>query len=260
MSLVKKGFINRNTGRVPLYRALSKLGKASREESKILILEGKVKVHGKVETDPHRMINPDRAHIEITGTKVIKDSTRVVVFHKPAGYLTTKRDPEGRPTIYDLLPEEFRSFHPVGRLDQNTSGLLLMTNSSRVSHFLTDPENGIPRTYIVQVRGMVTQDEMDQMLVGVMDAGEKLCFSELKLLKVSGKESKLEVTLKEGKYREIRRMFLAFEHEVTKLKRISYGSFSLEDLPAGKIKECTVGVHPEVSDATKPPIKKKDDL
>ena len=251
MTLVKKGFKNSSQGRVPLYRALSKLGKASREEAKALILEGKVRVHGKVETDPQRMINPDRAHIEILGSKVIRDVTKVVLFHKPVGYLTTKRDPEGRPTIYDLLPLELHSFHPVGRLDQNTSGLLLLTNSSKVSHYLTDPENGIPRTYIAQVRGLVTDDEMKQMLEGIDDSGEQLCFSELKLLKSSGKESKLEVRLKEGKYREIRRMFLAFDHEVTKLKRIDFGSFRLGDLAVGKSEETDSEDHLEIASAMK---------
>ena len=114
MSKVKKPFSSQNSGRVPLCRALSKLGKASREEAKALILEGKVKVHGSVERNPDRMVNPDRAHIEISGTKATKEKPRLILFHKPTGYLTTKRDPEGRPTIYDLLPEEFRSFHPVG--------------------------------------------------------------------------------------------------------------------------------------------------
>ena len=251
MTLVKKGFKNSSQGRVPLYRALSKLGKASREEAKALISEGKVRVHGKVETDPQRMINPDRAHIEILGSKVIRDATKVVMFHKPVGYLTTKRDPEGRPTIYDLLPPDLHSFHPVGRLDQNTSGLLLLTNSSKVSHFLTDPENGIPRTYIAQVRGLVTDEEMKKMLEVIEDSGERLCFSELKLLKSSSKESKLEVRLKEGKYREIRRMFLAFDHEVTKLKRIDFGSFHLGDLPAGKIEDSEPENHPEIAIALK---------
>jgi 23S rRNA pseudouridine2605 synthase len=240
MALVKKGFNNRGAGRVPLYRALSKLGKASREEAKALILEGKVKVHGKLETDPHKMINPDRAHIEIEGAKVIKESTRLVMFHKPAGYLTTKRDPEGRPIIYDLLPEELQTFHAVGRLDQHTSGLLLLTNSSKVSHYLTNPENKIPRTYIAQVRGEVTEDEMNQMRKGIVDADETLCFHEVRLLKSSQKESKLEVILIEGKYREIRRMFEAFHHEVFKLKRISYGNFMLGDLKSGAILDVEV--------------------
>jgi len=237
MTVVKKASQKSAAGRVPLYRALSKLGKASREEAKTLILGGQIKVHGVVETNPNRMINPDRAHIEIAGKKAVKDSPRLILFHKPTGYLTTKRDPEGRPTIYDLLPEELFSFHPVGRLDQNTSGLLLLTNSSKISHYLTDPENKIPRTYIAQVRGLVTDDEMKLMKKGITDQGEQLQFHQVELLKSSQKESKLQVILLEGKYREIRRMCSHFDHEVVKLKRINYGSIELGDLASGGTKE-----------------------
>ena len=227
MKLVKKGPTKSLAGRVPLYRALSKLGKASREEAKALIVAGKVKVHGVVETNPSRMINPDRAHIEISGLKATKDAPRLILFHKPSGYLTTKRDPEGRPTIYDLLPEELYSFHAVGRLDQHTSGLLLMTISTKISHFLTDPTNQIPRTYIAQVKGLVTEEEMRQMKKGIIDNDEPLRFHDVKLLKSSQRESKLEVILTEGKYREIRRMCAHFSHEVVRLKRIELGELKL---------------------------------
>jgi len=235
MKLVKPG-----AGRVPLYRALSKLGKASREEAKAIILSGQIKVHGVVETNPNRMINPDRAHIEIAGKKVTKDSPRLILFHKPVGYLTTKRDPEGRPTIYDLLPEEFHSFHSVGRLDQNTSGLLLLTNSTKISHFLTNPENKVPRTYIVQVRGLVMDDEVKHMKKGIMDQEEALQFHQVEILKSSQRESKLQVILLQGKYREIRRMCAYFGHEVVRLKRIHYGSVELGDLPLSGIKELDI--------------------
>ena len=237
MKDVKKAAIKSSSGRVPLYRALSKLGKASREEAKALILDGKIKVHGVVEKNPHRMINPDRAHIEIAGQKAIKESPRLILFHKPKGYLTTKRDPEGRPTIYDLLPEELFSFHAVGRLDQNTSGLLLLTNSSKISHFLTNPENQIPRTYIAQARGCINVEEMRLMEKGITDNDEQLKFHQVTLLKSSEKESKLEIILLEGKYREIRRMLAHFNHEVLRLKRIQFGSIDLGDLASGRIKE-----------------------
>ncbi len=241
MTLVKKAAKKTvskiNAGRVPLYRALSKLGKASREEAKALILSGKIKVHGIVERNPNRMINPDRAHIEIAGIKAVKDEVRLILFHKPAGYLTTKRDPEGRPTIYDLLPQDLFSFHPVGRLDQHTSGLLLITNSTKISHFFTNPENKIPRVYIVQVRGLVTEEVLKLMEKGILDQDEALQFQRVNLLKSSKKESKLEVTLLEGKYREIRRLCAHFDHEVMKLKRVRFGEIELGSLAAGAVQE-----------------------
>ncbi len=237
MTKVKKAFPAKNSGRVSLARALSKLGKASREEAKVLILSGKVKVHGSVEMNPDRMVNPDRAHIEISGQKAVKDKARLVMFHKPAGYLTTKRDPEGRPTIYDLLSEELQSFHPVGRLDQHTSGLLLLTNHSRISHYLTNPENEIPRCYITQVRGQVAEEELKKMESGIVDSGQVLKFSEVKMIKGSKKESTYRVVLKEGKYREIRRLFDYVGCEVIKLKRIEFGPYLLGDLKPGQVQE-----------------------
>ena len=102
-------------GRVPLERALSKLGFASRTEARAEIEKGNVKVHGVVETNPSRLVNPDTAHIEVGGVKARKNETRLIAFHKPKNTLTTKRDPEGRPTIYDFLPKELHSFHAVGR-------------------------------------------------------------------------------------------------------------------------------------------------
>jgi 23S rRNA pseudouridine2605 synthase len=237
MTKVKKALISKKTGRVPLHRALSKLGKASREEAKVLILSGKIKVHGSVETNPDRMVNPDRAHIEISGEKAEKESPRLILFHKPAGFLTTKRDPEGRPTIYDLLPDEFRSFHPVGRLDQHTSGLLLLTNNTRLSNFLTDPENQISRCYIVQVRGQLDKSDWSKMQSGVVESGETLKCSEVHLIKESKKESTYKVILKEGKYREIRRLFEFFGCEVSKLKRIEFGALTLGELKVGQVHE-----------------------
>lgn len=244
MGNVKKPRIRHDAGRVPLYRALSKLGKASREEAKELILAGQVKVHGSIEKDPNRMINPDRAHIEIAGKKALKDEIRLVLFHKPVGYLTTKRDPEGRLIIYDLLPKELHSFHAVGRLDQHTSGLLLLTNSTKLSHFLTDPKNRIPRTYVVQVRGQVSGAEAAEMEKGITESNERLQFQSALILKSSEKESRLEVVLLEGKNREIRRMCSYFHHEVTRLKRIRFGEYELGGLASGKLAEVKAALPP----------------
>jgi 23S rRNA pseudouridine2605 synthase len=220
-------------GRVSLERALSKLGLASRNEARDLIEAGRVKVHGSLERDPERTVNPDTAHIEIDGSKAVRGSERLILFHKPAGVLTTKRDPEGRKTIYDVLPAELHALHPVGRLDQHTSGLLLLTNLTRVSNFLTDPGNGIPRVYLVEVRGEVTPDEVRAMEAGVEDEGERLRAAQVHIEKASGRESRIRIELRQGKYREVRRLCLHFGHEVTALKRLSFGPFELGELPPG---------------------------
>ena len=220
-------------GRVSLDRALSKLGMSSRTEAKALIEGGRVRVHGSIEKNPARMVNPDTAHIEIDGKKAEKSGTRLIIFHKPKGVLTTKRDPEGRKTIYDVLPLELHGLHPVGRLDQHTSGLLLLTNNTRLSSDLTDPKNRILRIYLAGVQGEVTDSTLEKMTSGIRDGGELLKAERAQVLKRSGKESLIELGLTEGKYREVRRLCMALGHEVRSLKRIRFGEYVLGDLKPG---------------------------
>ncbi len=235
-------FNRKSQGRVSLERALSKLGLASRVEAKSWIESGRVKVHGSIETNPARLVNPDQAHIEIDGKKAIKEKSRIIRFHKPKGVVTTKRDPEGRPKIYDFLPPEFQSFHAVGRLDMLTTGLLLLTNDTRISSHLTDPKSAIPRTYVVKVKGEVNDECLSRMKTGVLDEGEMLMASRVEVNKRSGKESTLILELTEGKNREIRRLCLSLGHEVTTLKRIRFGEYSLGDLAVGEHQEVLVNL------------------
>jgi 23S rRNA pseudouridine2605 synthase len=227
-------------GRVPLERALSKLGLCSRAEAAQLITSGAVKVHGVTELDPKRMVNPDTAHMVIEGKKAVRAESLLILFHKPKAVVTTKRDPEGRKTIYDFLPEAYQSFHAVGRLDMHTTGLLLMTNDTKLSNFLTDPENKIERVYVVKVEGQVPENFADLLTEGIRDAGELLRAEGAKIMKTSGKECALELTLTEGKNREIRRLCLALGHEVSSLKRIRYGTYELGDIKPGALKPAQI--------------------
>ena len=228
---------SKQKGRVSLERALSKLGLCSRTEAREWIEAGRVKVHGAVERDPHRPVNPDTAHVEVDGAKAVREVGRLVLLHKPTGVLTTKRDPEGRPTIYTLLPPELQALHPVGRLDLHTSGLLLLTNLTRLSSFLTDPRNAIPRIYLVGVEGRVLEETLRLMESGIEDQGEVLKARSATLLKASGKESLLRLELIEGKNREVRRLCAGLGHEVRSLKRILFGPYELGDLAPGSWRE-----------------------
>ena len=221
-------------GLVKLERAFSKLGLASRTEARALILDGKVKVGGRVCKNPELLVHPETVAIEVEGATKSKAETKTIAFYKPRNCVTTKRDEKGRKTVYDYLPKELHSLHPVGRLDYATTGLLIFTNDTKLSAFLTDPKNGIPRTYVVTVRGEVSDEELQKIKSGVLVDGEKLMPSKIEIRKRSGKETHLIVTLTEGKNREIRRLFLAFEHEVTSLKRITFGEAELGDLKVGE--------------------------
>jgi len=221
-------------GTVPLERALSKLGLASRGETKAWVLAGRLAVDGRVLTDPLALVNPEKSVFTLDGQDLQTPEFRLVAFHKPRGCVTTRSDPDGKPTIYTHLPPELRALHAVGRLDQNTSGLLLLTNDSKLSDYLTDPVNGIPRAYVAEVRGLWTPADSERAQTGITDAGETLRADSVELLKASGRESRLLLTLCEGKNREIRRLCKALGHEVLKLKRVRYGAVELGELAVGE--------------------------
>jgi 23S rRNA pseudouridine2605 synthase len=165
---------------------------------------------------------------------------RFILFHKPKGVITTHSDEKDRKTIFDVLPADLGYMHAVGRLDQATSGLLLLTNDSALSSYLTNPGHKVMRTYLVSVRGEFTEAQAKEATVGVVEGGERLQCHSVKIQKSSGRESHLEVVLIQGKNREIRRLFMALGHEVTRLRRIQYGPFKLEDLPSGAWREITI--------------------
>jgi 23S rRNA pseudouridine2605 synthase len=230
-------------GKVRLERALSKLGLASRTQAREAILAGRVKVDGKVAKNPETWVVPEKIRVEIDGKSADRFSWRCFLLHKPRGVVTTRSDDRGRKTVFDVLPASLRrslegtELHAVGRLDLATTGLLLLTNDTKLSNYLTDPVNGIPRTYVVSVRGEVLPEEVLRMEAGVMDEGERLRADRIRVLKTSAKESHLEVVLREGKNREIRRLFASQGHEVTRLKRIEFGGIELGALPVGSVRE-----------------------
>ncbi|HUL74889.1 MAG TPA: pseudouridine synthase [Vicinamibacterales bacterium] len=223
---------------VPLDRALSKIGAASRSTARGLIAAGRVSVNGRVVTNPAVRVAPESAQIAIDGVTVRRSPRRLIAFHKPRGTITTRRDPEGRPTVFDLLGDAGEGLVAIGRLDRASTGLLLLTNDTQLAHRLTDPENKVTRRYLVTVRGRVSPDEARRLERG-LDAptagggSERLAASRVAIRKASGRETHLTVELTEGKNREVRRLFDAVGHEVTRLHRVSFGSIELGDLEPG---------------------------
>lgn len=221
-------------------RLLSKLGVASRSTSQEWIRAGRVQVNGRVIRDPATWVLWPKDALSVD-EKPIKDSAkRFILFHKPKGVITTHSDEKDRKTIFDVLPTDLGYLHAVGRLDQATSGLLLLTNDSVLSSYLTDPGHKVMRTYLVSVRGEFTEDQAKEATVGVVEEGERLQCHSVKIQKSSGRESHLEVVLIQGKNREIRRLFKALGHEVTRLRRIQYGPFKLEELSPGAWREIPI--------------------
>lgn len=222
-------------GRVRLDRALSKLGLASRAQARRLIEDGRVTINGHVIRDPARLVIPEQRAIAVDDAIVAARSWRTIAFHKPRGVVTTRSDPEGRATVFDLLDEELRSLVAVGRLDLASTGLLLLTTDTQLAHYLTDPTNAIVRRYVVTVRGSLEDLEAERMVSGM----DGLSARSVVIRKRSARETHLIVELVEGKNREIRRMLAALGHPVTKLMRVAFGGIELGKLPPGQWRELT---------------------
>jgi 23S rRNA pseudouridine2605 synthase len=228
---------------VPLVRALSKLGVLSRRQAIDAVLAGRVTVGGSVVHDPGRLVSPERDQLAVDRVAAHRSPPRILALHKPRGYVTTRSDPQGRPTVYDLLPPDAAGLRAVGRLDLATSGLLLFTNDTQLAHRLTDPALAVPRTYLLTVRGALSDEDASRAVThGVDDEGERLQPTSLVIRKRSTRETHLTVELTEGRNRELRRLFAALGHEVTRLKRIAFGPVALGDLPVGQVREVPIGV------------------
>jgi 23S rRNA pseudouridine2605 synthase len=225
---------------VPLARALSKLGVFSRRVAIDAILAGRVEVDGARVLDPGRAVSPEQSRIAVDDQPVGRARSRTIALNKPRGVVTTRRDPEGRTTVYDVLGDVGSWLAPVGRLDAATSGLLLLTNDTRLAAWLTDPASAVPRVYTVTVRGRVPEEACRRLEDGLVDRGERLRAVKVTIRKASSRETHLVVELAEGRYREVRRLFAAIGHEVTALSRIAIGGLRLGDLAPGKWRELSL--------------------
>ena len=199
------------------------MGLASRAQTRGWILDGKLKVNGKIIKDPLYLVIPEKDKFVLDGQPLRKNIPQTIMLYKPKSVVTTRSDERGRATVFDLLPEELRHFHAVGRLDMATTGLLLLTNDTRLSSYLTDPVNAVTRVYAVVIKGNFTQEKLLSSANGIWDKGEFLKPARIMLRKASNKESHLIVELTEGKNREIRRLFKSLGHEVIQLKRVALG-------------------------------------
>jgi 23S rRNA pseudouridine2605 synthase len=207
---------------------------ASRSQARELIIQGRVTIGGRVVTNPSMRLVPERVAIAIDGAVTDTAEPLTIVLHKPRRYVTTRSDPEGRKTVYDLLDDLPSRVVPVGRLDLATSGLLILTNDTQFANWLTDPESGVDRVYLVTVEGRVTPGTAEQLVKGVTIGREKMSAAAAIVRKASNRESHLTVTLREGKNREVRRLLAATGHPVTRLRRVQFGGLELGTLAPGK--------------------------
>ena len=212
-------------------------GLCSRREAERWILAGRVVVNGQKLLSPACVVgNEDKVLVDNKPLKT-KEKTRVWLYHKPVGLVTTYRDPEGRPTVFEKLPKILPRVISVGRLDLNSEGLLLLTNDGEWARKMELPSSHLKRTYRVRVHGKIPTDLVEQLGKGRTVAGVHYAPCKVKIEKGTGSNSWLIMTLEEGKNREIRRLMASFGIQVARLIRTSYGPYELGDLEKGKVKE-----------------------
>jgi 23S rRNA pseudouridine2605 synthase len=216
-----------------LERVISKAGLGSRTQARSWIHAGRVKVNGQVIENPDHWIDFDRDRVLFDNKPLREKARAYILLNKPAGYITTFKDPEGRATVYDLIADAGTFVSPVGRLDLDTSGLLLLTNDTQLAERLTNPDHKIPKTYQVLAAHPLPDTALDQLRRGVeLNDGP----TRPAIVRRIG-ESQIEISITEGRNRQVRRMIEAVDSKVVELVRTRIGALSIGDLGAGKWRE-----------------------
>lgn len=224
-----------------LERVLSKAGLGSRTEARKWVGAGRVKVNGKVEGDPNRWVDLERDRVTFDDRPLEHAERVYLLLHKPAGYLTTYRDPEKRPTIYDLLPDRDRYLFPVGRLDLDTSGLLILTNDAAFAEQLTNPAFHVPKTYVVKASKHLAEEQLDALRRGIALRDGPTRPAIVNRLRDPGGKTVFEITITEGRNRQVRRMVEALDAKVLSLVRTAIGSVTIGELEPGATRPLTRG-------------------
>ncbi|MGD9664595.1 MAG: pseudouridine synthase [Novosphingobium sp.] len=219
-------------------KLLARAGVASRREVERMIADGRIAIDGKVLDTPATVL-PNLKGVTVDGKPVTKAQAAVLFrFHKPSGLITAERDPRGRPTIYtalrNALPADAPRLMPVGRLDLNTEGLLLLTNDGELKRAMELPASGIPRTYRARTFGDISQAQLEDLIHGITIDGVRYGRIDANLERRTGRNQWIELTLTEGKNREVRRVLEHLDLSVSRLLRTAYGPFALGDLPRGQ--------------------------
>jgi len=222
-----------------LQKFLSRAGVASRRRAEGLILEGKVKVNGRVVTELGVKVDPDHDRVQVEGRRVGPPSPQVTfILHKPYGCVSTTRDPQGRRTVMDLAPKDYGRLYPVGRLDYDATGLMLLTNDGELAQRLTHPRYQVPRTYRVTAAGEMGDKDLQQLAGGIELDGRPVS-TEVRLLKKGSGKTILEITVWEGRYHLIKRLLEGVGFPVLKLKRMAFGPLRLGRLVRGACRPLT---------------------
>ncbi len=216
-----------------LERVLSKAGLCSRAQARDLIRDGRVRVNGRIVQDPEEPCDAEHDDVRVDGRRLQENERVYVMLHKPRAYLTTRDDPEGRRTVYELLAGLDAWVVPVGRLDGDTSGLLLFTNDTEFADLVTSPASHVPKTYVVTTRPRIDAAALERLASGVeLDDGPTRP-AHVEKLGDRGRSTRFAITITEGRNRQVRRMVRAVGAKVDKLHRSRIGPLELGDIPLG---------------------------
>jgi 23S rRNA pseudouridine2605 synthase len=227
-----------------LQKLIAQAGLASRRHAEEMITAGQVNVNGKIVTELGAKADPEIDHIKVKGRLInplLQNHERLyILLNKPRGYLSSMSDPDGRPLVTELIPTVFGRLYPVGRLDFNSEGLLLLTNDGELTNIVTSAKNRIAKVYQVKVKGLPPENAIERLRRGIaIGEGERTRPAEVKQLKSSDANAWFEITLREGRNQQIRRMFDAIGHSVTKLKRTQIGPLEDRRLASGEWRSLT---------------------
>ena len=234
---------NANTSRPlkTLERIFSRAGIGSRTDARGWIAAGRVRVNGKIVRNPGQWVDAHRDRVALDGEPLRVAEKTYILLYKPEGFLTTWRDPEGRPTVYDLASDAGTWLSPVGRLDLDTSGLLLLTNDTDFADRVTDPDHRVPKTYHLKASARLSDQQIERLRRGVELSDGPTRTAGVRRLPDSARHTFLEITLTEGRNRQVRRMLEAVDSKVLTLKRVAIGPLRIGDLAIGKWRRLTAG-------------------
>jgi len=223
---------------VRLQKVLSQAGIASRRVAERMIVDGRVDVDGKVVTELGTKADPEKDHIKVRGRLInpAQQEKVYILLNKPAGYLTSRSDPQKRKLVIDLVGPYANKVHPVGRLDLNTEGLILLTNDGEFTNLITHASHNVPKVYQAKVKGKPSEWQIKKISRGVVIDGAKTAPAEIRLLEETETNAWYEVTLREGRNQQIRKMFDSIGHSVVKLRRVAIGFLKDEKMKPGEFR------------------------
>ena len=218
---------------------LSRASVASRRKSASIIEEGRVSVNGKVVSERGYPVDPEKDEVAVDGKKIRFKKKVYIMLNKPKGVITSKYDPEKRKTVFDVLPSEFKGLHPVGRLDKDTTGLLLLTNDGDLTYRLTHPKFEIRKRYRIRCKGKIEGREKQRLERGMIIDGRKTARAKVEIVRADSGLSEVFLEIHEGKKRQVRTMFLFLSHPIKQLERVGYEFLKLGSVKIGKFRYLT---------------------